>query len=53
LPDRVVGDAHEHVGEPGLRIDVVELGRLCRAPNYAARARFPEVLRRPVVIGSA
>jgi hypothetical protein len=25
----------EHIGQPGLRIDVVELGRLCRLPNYA------------------
>ena len=39
---RDVGDAAEHVGEPGLRIDVVELGGLCRPPNYAERARFPQ-----------
>jgi hypothetical protein len=32
-----VGDASEHVGEPGQRINVVELGRLCRPPNYAER----------------
>ena len=25
--DRMIGDPAEHVGEPGLRIDVVELGR--------------------------
>jgi len=30
-----VGDAAEHVGEPSQRIDVIELGRLCRRPNYA------------------
>ena len=24
---RVIGDASQHVGEPGLRVDVVELGR--------------------------
>ena len=34
------GDALEDVGEPGLRIDIVELGCLCRLPNYAERARF-------------
>jgi hypothetical protein len=32
-----VGDASEHISEPGLRIDVVELRRLCRPPNYAER----------------
>jgi hypothetical protein len=26
--DRVIGDAGEHIGEPGLRVDVVELGGL-------------------------
>ena len=36
----VVGNAPQHVGEPGLRIEVVELGGLCRLPNYAERARF-------------
>jgi hypothetical protein len=25
----------EHIGQPGLWIDIVELGRLCRLPNYA------------------
>jgi hypothetical protein len=39
----MIGDAAEHVGEPSLRIDVVHLGRLCRSPNYAERARFPQV----------
>jgi hypothetical protein len=34
---RYVGDAGEHVGQPGQWIDVVELGRLCRPPNYAER----------------
>jgi hypothetical protein len=33
------GDALEHVGQPGLRIDAVHLGGLCRAPNYAERRR--------------
>ena len=32
---RDVGDAGKHVGEPSQRIDVIELGRLCRLPNYA------------------
>jgi hypothetical protein len=34
---RHVGDAGEDVGEPSLRINVVELGGLCRLPNYAER----------------
>jgi hypothetical protein len=33
----MIGDAAQHVGEPGLRIDIVELGGLCRPPNYAER----------------
>jgi hypothetical protein len=33
----MIGDARQHVGQPGLRIDVVELGGLCRPPNYAER----------------
>ena len=36
---RMGGDAGEHVGQPGLRIDVVQLGGLCRPPNYAERFR--------------
>ena len=28
IGDLVIGDAGEYVGEPGLRIDVIELGRL-------------------------
>jgi hypothetical protein len=39
---RHVCDASEHIGQPCLRIDVVELGRLCRPPNYAERACFPQ-----------
>jgi hypothetical protein len=46
-PGRVIGQAGEHVGEPGLGIDVVELGGLCRSPNYAERARFPQDSLRP------
>jgi hypothetical protein len=29
--------ACKEIGEPGLRVDVVELGGLCRPPNYAER----------------
>jgi hypothetical protein len=39
---RVIIDPAEHVGEPGLRINAVQLGGLCRPPDYAERARFPE-----------
>ena len=31
----------EDGGEIGLGIEIVELGALCRPPNYAERARFP------------
>ena len=37
----VIWQAGQHVGEPSLRIDTVELGCLCRLPNYAERACFP------------
>jgi hypothetical protein len=33
----VVGQLREDVGEPGARIDVIELAGLCRPPNYAER----------------
>ena len=36
----VLGDAGEGVGEPSLGGDVVHLGGLCRASNYAERPRF-------------
>lgn len=39
---RRIADASEDVGQPCLRIDVVELRRLCRPPNYAEWARFPQ-----------
>ncbi len=35
----MVGKPGEDVGEPGARIDVVELAGLCRAPNYAEGCR--------------
>ena len=43
--DLVVGDAGEHVGQPGLRIHAVELGGLCRVQNYAEwLGRQPAIL---------
>jgi hypothetical protein len=36
----VLGDAGEDVGKPGLRIDLVHLGGLCRTPNYAERRSY-------------
>jgi hypothetical protein len=39
---RVIKHSCQDIGEPGLRIDVVELRGLCRPPNYAERARFPQ-----------
>jgi hypothetical protein len=40
----MIGDAGEHVGEIVLRVQTIELGALCRPPNYAERARFPQDL---------
>jgi hypothetical protein len=37
----MVLQAGEDIGEPGVRIDVVDPGGLCRLPNYAERACFP------------
>jgi hypothetical protein len=34
----------EHVCQPGERIDVVELGGLCRPPDYAERVREEPVV---------
>jgi hypothetical protein len=39
--DVVIGDPGEHIGDPGLGIDVIELGCLCRHPNYAELGGFP------------
>jgi hypothetical protein len=33
----MVGDPGQDIAEPGLRVDVVQFGSLCRAPNYAER----------------
>jgi hypothetical protein len=37
----VILQSRQDVGEPGLRVDVVELGGLCRHPNYAEWSGFP------------
>jgi hypothetical protein len=34
--------SRQDVGKPGLRVDVVELGGLCRVLNYAEVVRFPQ-----------
>jgi hypothetical protein len=34
------GDAGENIRQPGLRIDAIHLGRLCRPRNYAERVRY-------------
>jgi hypothetical protein len=39
----VGGDASKDIREPGLRIDAVHFGRLCRPPNYAEPGRFPQI----------
>jgi len=41
-PGGVVGGSDEHVGKVVLRVETVELGGLCRSPNYAERDRFPQ-----------
>jgi hypothetical protein len=38
-----LGDRFESGLEIGERIDVVDLGGLCRTPNYAERAGFPQL----------
>jgi hypothetical protein len=35
----MIGNARQHVREPGAWIDIVEFGGLCRPPNYAEWAR--------------
>jgi hypothetical protein len=32
---RLASDAGEHIGQPCLRVDLIELRGLCRPPNYA------------------
>jgi hypothetical protein len=48
----MVGDALQNVGEPGLRIDVVHLGCLCRPPNYAELQKAPVAKQKPPCGGS-
>jgi hypothetical protein len=38
----MLGDPGQDVGQPSLRIDIVQFGSLCRSPNYAERDRFPQ-----------
>jgi hypothetical protein len=38
--DRMIGDAIEHRVQISFWIEAVQFGGLCRAPNYAERARF-------------
>jgi hypothetical protein len=38
----VIMQPGEHIGEPTLRIDVIELCALYRHPNYAERSGFPD-----------
>ena len=43
---RAAGDhSLKHVDEPGFRVEPIESCRLCRAPNYAERARCPQDLQ--------
>ena len=35
--DRVIGDARDDVAQVGFWVEPVELGGLCRPPNYAER----------------
>jgi hypothetical protein len=35
----------QDIGEPSLRVDVVEFGGLCRSSNYAERVCFPQISR--------
>ena len=39
-------DAGQHIGQPGLRVDIVHLGRLCRTPNYAERRSYSQRYQR-------
>jgi hypothetical protein len=40
-PGRMIRQSGERVGKPRAWIDIVELGGLCRPPNYAERTGFP------------
>jgi len=45
-PGRMILQARQHIGQPSLGINVVELGGLCRPPNYAEPARYGMSLSR-------
>ena len=48
---RGVGDARQDIGQPGLGVDIVELGGLCRTANYAEhRSMRP---RKPAFSGTS
>jgi hypothetical protein len=51
--DRMIGNARQHVGEPGPRIDTIHLRCIFRPRNYAERVCFPKITRYRRVIGSA
>jgi hypothetical protein len=40
----VIRRACEHVGQPSLWVNGIELACLCRPPNYAEHARIPQYL---------
>jgi hypothetical protein len=40
--DRMISDPFQHLAQIILWVEAVELCRLCRPPNYAERARFPQ-----------
>jgi hypothetical protein len=50
---RLISNAGKNVSQPSLRIDVVELGGLCRPPNYAESVVFPRFLADRRLVGSA
>jgi len=39
---RMIWKFGEDIGEPRLRIDIVEFAGLCRAPNYAEHVCIPQ-----------
>lgn len=41
----MIREARQDVGKPGLWVDVVEFGGLCRPPKYAESGRFPQISR--------
>jgi hypothetical protein len=39
---RTILQSCQDISKPCQRLDIVELGGLCRSPNYAERNRFPQ-----------